>query len=183
MSSNPIASDDWRRFDGETVMWEASPRTTRALPGIGLSVALIAVVFWIAVSVSGWALLFVPVAAVPGLYHYLRVVTTVFVLTDGEITVKTGILGRSVRRVEYTRVQNVGYSQGITGSLFGYGTIDVEIAGGRDLQLSDVYDPTEPYGIVRERATGRTAAEIPGSLETWAAIRDEVVALRKSLES
>ena len=183
MSPNPAVSDDWRRFDGETVMWEASPRTTRALPGIGLSVALLVVVFWLAVSVSGWALLLVPVAAVPGLYHYLRVVTTNFVLTDGEIAVKTGILGRSVRRVEYSRVQNVGYSQGLTGSVFGYGTVDVEIAGGRDLQLYDVYDPTEPYEIVRELATGRTAAEIPGSLEAWTAIRDEVVALRKSLES
>ena len=182
MSPNPVTSDDWRRFDGETVVWEASPRTTRALPGIGISVALLVVVFWLAVSVSGWVLMAVPVAAVPGLYHYLQVVTTSFVLTDVEITMKTGVLGRSVRRVEYSRVQNVGYSQGLTGSVFGYGTVDVEIAGGRDLHLYDVYDPTVPYEIVRERATERGSAEIPGSLETWTAIRDEVTALRKSLE-
>ena len=183
MRPNPITSDDWRRFGDGTVLWEASPRSTRALPGLGFSVALLSVVFWAAVTVNSWALLLLPVGAVPGLYHYLRVVTTVFVLTDGEIAVKTGILGRSVRRVEYSRVQNVGYSQGLTGSVFGYGTVEVEIAGGRDLQLFDVYDQTEPYEIVRERATGQGATEIPGSLETWKSIRDEVVALRKHLES
>ncbi|AUX09810.1 membrane-flanked domain protein [Halalkaliarchaeum desulfuricum] len=177
-----MAADDWRRFDEEAVLWEATPRTTRALPGMGLSVALLVGVFWLAVTVSGWALVLVPAAAAPGLFHYLRVVTTAFVLTDREITVKTGILGRSVRSVEYSRVQNVGYSQGVTGSVFGYGTVEIEIAGGRDLQLYDVYDPTEPYEIVRECATG-TATEIPGSLETWEAIREEVTALRERIES
>lgn len=176
------ATDDWRRFDDEAVVWEASPRATRALLGVGFSIVSLTVVFWLASAVSRWALILVPLAVAPGVYHYLRVINTVFVLTDREIAVKTGILGRSVRRVEYSRVQNVGYSQGVTGSLFGYGTVEIEIAGGRDLQLYDVYDQAKPYELVRQRAT-RTADDIPGSLETWQAIRNEVKALREAVDS
>lgn len=175
-------ADDWRRFDEGSVVWEASPRRTRALVGVGISVASLLVVLRLASTVSLGALALVPLAGVPGAYHYLRVTSTEFVLTDREIAVKRGIVGRSVRRVEYSRVQNVGYSQGVTGSLFGYGTVDVEVAGGRDLQLYDVYDQTEPYELVRERAT-RTESEIPGSLAAWREIREEVKALRDAVES
>lgn len=176
------ATDDWRRFDDDAVLWEASPRATRALLGVGLSVISLVVVIWLASAISRWAVVLVPIAAIPGVYHFLRVTNTVFVLTDREIVVKTGILGRSVRRVEYSRVQNVGYSQGVTGSLFGYGTVEIEIAGGRDLQLYDVYDQTEPYELVRQRAT-RTADDIPGSIQTWREIRDEVRAFRNAVDS
>lgn len=176
-----IGSDDWRRFGEATVLWEASPRITRAIAGATVSVVALAAVFALSYAVDRAALALVPLAVAPGVYHYLRVTTTVFVLTDREVAVKTGILGRSVRRVEYGRVQNVGYTQGVTGSLFGYGTVEIEIAGGRDLRFYDVYDPTEPYELVRERG-GRTDEAIPGSLETWREIREEVRALREAVE-
>ena len=176
------STEDWRRFGDRTVLWEASPRRARALPGIAVSVVSLALVIGLAHTVNSAALVLLPVAVAPGVLHYLRVITTVFVLTTGEVTVKTGILGRSVRQIEYGRVQNVGYRQGATGSLFGYGTVDIEIAGGRDVRLYDVHDPTEPYGIVRKRA-GRTTDGIPGSLEAWTAIREEVRALRRTVDA
>lgn len=177
-------SADWRRFDEDAVLWEASPRRTRALAGVSVSVVALAAVVWAAYAVHPAALALAPLAAVPGGYHYARVVTTVFVLTGRAVVVKTGVLGRSVRRVEYTRVQNVGYGQGVTGSLFGYGRVEIEVAGGRDLRLYDVRRPTEPYAIVRERAgEGGGAGEIPGSLDAWRAVREEVRALREAVEA
>ena len=173
---------DWRRFAEDAVLWEASPRRTRALPAVLVSLVALAAVVAAASAVHTAALALAPFAVAPGVYGYLRTVTTAFVLTDRAVIVKTGILGRSVRRVEYTRVQNVGYGQGITGSLFGYGTVEVEVAGGRDLRLYDVRGPTEPYGIVRERA-GDGADEVPGSLDAWRAVRAEVRALREAVEA
>ncbi|GAB3419446.1 hypothetical protein GCM10027435_20800 [Haloparvum alkalitolerans] len=175
-------ASDWRRFDESAVLWEASPRRTRALGGISVTLVALAAVVAAAYAIHPGVLALAPAAVAPAVYHYLRVVTTVFVLTDRAILVKTGIMGRSVRRVEYARVQNVGYGQGVTGSLFGYGTVDIEVAGGRDLRLYDVRGPTEPYGIVRERA-GDGASEVPGSLDDWRAVREEVRALREAVEA
>jgi hypothetical protein len=63
--------------------------------------------------------------------------------------------------------------------VFGYGTVTLEIAGGDDIQFRRIEDPETVRRLV-DQATGE---EIPGSLEQWRAVRDEVRALRKAVES
>ncbi|RDZ64994.1 hypothetical protein C5B90_01105 [Haloferax sp. Atlit-12N] len=182
-SETVAAIDDWlARGDDETVRWEGRPRIQTVIPAavVGLFI-LVAVA--VAAAANG-----VPELAVVGLvglllpaWSYLRVTNTRFVVTDRALYRKTGVLSRTVQRVSLDRVQNSGLSQGVTGSLFGYGTVSVEAAGGGAISFEDVDDP----GAVRDRIEGRNdrdGDEIPGTVEQWVAVRDEVRALRAALE-
>ncbi|EMA07139.1 PH domain-containing protein [Haloferax denitrificans] len=182
--SEPVAAvDDWlARGDDETVRWEGRPRIQTVIPAavVGLAIVVVAAV---AAAANG-----VPELAVAGLvgfllpaWSYLRVTNTRYVVTDRALYRKTGVLSRTVQRVSLDRVQNSALSQGVTGSLFGYGTVAVEAAGGGAIRFDDVDDP----GAVRDRIEGRDdrdGDELPGTVEQWAAVRDEVRALRAALE-
>ncbi|WP_424008609.1 PH domain-containing protein [Haloferax denitrificans] len=182
--SEPVAAvDDWlARGDDETVRWEGRPRIQTVIPAavVGLAIVVVAAV---AAAANG-----VPELAVAGLvgfllpaWSYLRVTNTCYVVTDRALYRKTGVLSRTVQRVSLDRVQNSALSQGVTGSLFGYGTVAVEAAGGGAIRFDDVDDP----GAVRDRIEGRDdrdGDELPGTVEQWAAVRDEVRALRAALE-
>ncbi|WP_081927101.1 PH domain-containing protein [Halobellus rufus] len=76
-------------------------------------------------------------------------------------------------------MQNSAFSQDALGSVFGYGTVTLEIAGGDDIQLRRIEEPETVRRLV-DHATGE---DIPGSLEQWHAILDEVRALRQAVES
>ncbi|MFK5602806.1 PH domain-containing protein [Haloferax volcanii] len=175
------AIDDWlARGDDETVRWEGRPRIQTVIPAavVGLAVVVVAAV---AAAANG-----APELAVVGLvgpllpaWSYLRVTNTRYVVTDRALYRKTGVLSRTVQRVSLDRVQNSALSQGVTGSWFGYGTVSVEAAGGGAIRFEDVDDP----GALRDRIEGHDDRdEIPGSVEQWAAVRDEVRALRAALE-
>jgi len=167
--------------DGETVAWEGRPRLTTALPGIGLGVALAVGALGVGVA-RGLALLAVPVALVGCLVAagaYLRVVNTEYVVTDQALYAKRGIVGRSVTEASLSKVQNSAFSQDALGTAFDYGTVTFEIAGGNDVSFRRIDDPE----VVR-RLVDRTAGdEVPGSVEQWRAVLDEVRALRRAVEA
>ncbi|WEL25527.1 PH domain-containing protein [Haloferax volcanii] len=175
------AIDDWlARGDDETVRWEGRPRIQTVIPAavVGLAVVVVAAV---AAAANG-----VPELAVVGLvgpllpaWSYLRVTNTRYVVTDRALYRKTGVLSRTVQRVSLDRVQNSALSQGVTGSWFGYGTVSVEAAGGGAIRFEDVDDP----GALRDRIEGHDDRdELPGTVEQWVAVRDEVRALRAAVE-
>jgi len=173
---------DWLRLGpDEAIRWEATPRTTRALPAVAGSLLLFAAVGRAAAAVSAWIALTLPLTAVPAAWALLRVHNTEFAVTDRGTYRKTGVLGRSVRRVEHGRVQNVTLSQGVAGSLFGYGTVSVDVAGGRDLRLFDVRDPGEPATLL-QRVGDDDAGGVPGSTEQWEAVLAETRELRAAVE-
>ncbi|MFC7129697.1 PH domain-containing protein [Haloferax chudinovii] len=175
------AIDDWlARGDDETVRWEGRPRIQTVIPAavVGLFVVVAAAAAAAANGAPG-----VAAAGLVGLllpaWSYLRVTNTRFVVTDRALYRKTGVLSRTVQRVSLDRVQNSALSQGVTGSLFGYGTVSVEAAGGGAIRFDDVDDP----GAVRDRIEGRDdRGDLPGTVEQWAAVRDEVRALRAAVE-
>lgn len=177
--------------DDESVEWVGRPRTTVILPSIAVGVILLAVGVGAAVEFGTLlALGLVPVAlAIPGL-HYLVVANIQYVVTDRAIYAKRGVLGRSVTQANLETVQNSSYSQDITGSIFGYGTVEFEIAGGDDLAFHDIHDPRPVRAYVdrasRERdgltGGGLTGSRIPGSLEQWQAVRSEVQSIRRALQ-
>lgn len=175
-------TDDWLVLDpGETVEWTARPRLMRAAPAVVTSLVVAAVALGAAVTVERIALVALLVAAIPGLYGYLRVVNTRFVVTDRSVHRKRGIVGVDVRTVGLDRVQNTRSTRGVLGNVFGYGTVEIEVAGGSDLRFYDVYDPDDVRRLV-ERLSGARES-IPGTVEQWLAVRDELRAIRRLVDA
>jgi membrane protein YdbS with pleckstrin-like domain len=173
---------DWLALDpGETVRWEAHPRYMRAAPAVAASLVIAVAAVGAAVTLDPRGLVGLLLAPLPSLYGYLRVVTTVFVVTDRALYRRRGVVGVEVRTVEHDRVQNTRSSRGVLGNVFGYGTVEVEVAGGRDLRFYDVYDPDDVRRLIER--LGGTRLEVPGSVEQWRAVRGELRAIRRLLEA
>lgn len=167
----------------EAVRWSGRPRLLAVLPaavfGLALVVGAIAVFY---VTRRPLPLLFVPVGIGLGLWGYLLVTNTRFVVTDRAVYRKRGVLSRNVRRIGVERVQNSSFRQGVRGALFGYGTVVVEAAGGGSIRFHDIENPREVRALVDRRA-GADDDEPPGSVESWEAVLAEVRAWRAALES
>ena len=173
---------DWLTLDsGETVAWDGQPKRTTALPGIGMGIALLVGAAWL-VTVQNESVLgiLLGIAGITvGPWAYLSVINTEYVLSDRAVYTKRGVIGIRISESSVSNIQNSAFSQDALGSVFGYGTVTLEIAGGDDIQFRRIEDPETVRRLV-DRATG---GEIPGSLEQWRAILNEVRALRQAIES
>jgi membrane protein YdbS with pleckstrin-like domain len=171
--------DEWMaRGDDEDVLWSGTPRVTTVLPAVAVGLVLAAVGVGGAVTQNQPALsLLVLIGLAIAVGAYLRVVNTRYVVTDHALYRKTGVLSRHVERVSLRRVQNSAFTQGVLGSLFDYGTVSVEAAGGGDISFADIDDPRAVRALVEKQVGGD---EIPGSLDQWMAVRDEVRRLRSA---
>jgi len=175
----------------ESVEWSGRPRITTILPAVVIGVLLL--VFGIVVSVTGETPLFLAVVpfgvAIP-LWKYLALQGVQYVITDEALYVKRGVLTRSVTQAHLETVQNSSFGQDITGSIFGYGSVTFEIAGGDDLSFRAIEDPRAIRALVDRAASnddglgGDDTGEsvIPGDLTQWQQIRDEIRAIRSSIE-
>lgn len=175
-------TDDWLALDeGETVEWIGRPRLTTVLPAVAAGGVVAAVVVWIAATTNRSVLLPValPVAAAVPLSSYLRVTNTEYVVTDRAVYAKTGVVGRRVVQSSLSKVQNSSFDQDVLGKLFDYGTVRLEIAGGRNIDFHRIDDPK----AVRALVDHATRGELPGSIEQWQAVLDEVRALRAAIEA
>lgn len=179
-----MSADAWMgRTDGESVRWSGRPRVPTILPAIAVGLALVGSGVALAVSQSrplfGVAVL---VGVAVPLWSYLGVVNTRFVVTDCALYKKTGVLSRTVRRVSLQRIQNSTFRQSTLGTLFNYGTVTVETAGGDTLAFTDIDDSREVWVLV-ERQVGEETREVPGTVAQWTAVLEEVQALRTAFES
>lgn len=175
------ASRDWLTLDpDEEVVWSGSPRLSTIIPAVVVGlVGLLGIGYVAVVFGEQLALLAVPVAlAIPG-YAYLQVTNTEFIVTDRAVYAKTGVVGRRVVQSSLSKVQNSSFSQDVFGSLFGYGTVRMELAGGNDIDFYRIDDPEEVRRLV-DRATGDA---IPGSVDQWRAVLAELRALRAAVEA
>lgn len=174
-------SRDWLTLDpGEEVVWSGRPRLTTILPAVAVGLAgLLGVVYAVVVLRVALTLLAVPVVLAIPAYAYLQVTNTEFLVTDRAVYAKTGVVGRRVVQSSLSKVQNSSFSQDVFGSLFGYGTVRMEIAGGNDIDFYRIDDPQAVRRLV-DRATGD---QIPGSIEQWRAVLEEVRALRAAVEA
>lgn len=181
--------------DGESVRWQGTRRIWVILPtavvggfltlGVVTVMALLPIdsLFAIGVGVPLLALF-----ALGLLWQSLSVRNTEYVATDRHLYRKQGVLSRSVTTVDYGTVQNVTYSQTITGRLFDHGTLAFDTAGGSGTELSfdDIDDPRPVESLVNEQmahARGEADDEtLPGTVDQWEAVLDEVRAIRQSVE-
>ena len=175
-------SDEWwfQRGD-ETVVWDGQPRVSAALPGIGVGVVVCGVAAVAAAVVD----LRIAAGGVLGvgliLWSILRVRRTQYLLTTRALWSKRGVLGRTVRRVGLRKVQNTAYVQSITGSVFGYGTVTVEVAGGDDLRFRRIESPEKVQRAIADRIDG-TDDELPGSTAQWQSVLRLVREVRAAVE-
>ena len=167
----------------ESVRWSGRPRLLSVLPAAAFGLALVVgAVAVFALTSRPLPLIFVPAGIALGVWGYLVVTNTRFVVTDRAVYRKRGVLSRDVRRIGLARVQDSSFEQGVRGSLFGYGTVVVRAAGGGSIRFHDVEAPREVRALVDRRADEEAAA-IPGSVEEWQAVLAEVKAWRAAVES
>ena len=94
---------------------------------------------------------------------------TSYLITSRAIWSKRGVVGQTVRRVGLSQVQNTAYSQSLTGSFFGYGTVTIEVAGGQDLDFRRIDDPESVRRMITDHIT-EASSELPGTADQWRAV-------------
>jgi len=164
----------------ESVRWSGRPRITTILPAVVIGVLLL--VSGIVVSVTRDPAL--PRSrstrvAIP-VWKYFALQGVQYVITDEALYVKRGVLTRSVTQANLETVQNSSFGRDITGSIFGYGSVTFEIAGGDDLSFRAIEDPRAIRALVDRAASNddglggdsRRESGIPGDLSQWQQIRD-----------
>ena len=176
-------SDDWRWLDtDETIVWEGRPRLTTIAGSVIVGLAVL-------VAAGGFAVTVDPRLAAGGLlgvalpiWAALYITRTTYLVTTRAVWVKTGVLGRSVRRVTLSKVQNTAYEQSVRGSLFGYGTVTVEVAGGDDIDFRRISNPRSVQETITDRIDHGTDREIPGSPEQWQAVLSALQEIRQRID-
>ena len=176
-------SDDWRWLRAsETEVWEGRPRLTTIAGSVVVGLAVLVAAGWLAATVdprlAAAGLLGVPLP----LIAYLQVQRTTYLVTTRAIWVKTGVLGRSVRRITLSKVQNTAYEQSVRGSIFGYGTVTVEVAGGDDVDFRRISDPRSVQEIINEQIDHGTDRGVPGTPEQWRAVLSTLREIRQRVD-
>ena len=176
-------SDNWRWLrESETEVWEGRPRLTTIAGSVVVGLAILAAAGWLAATVDA-RLAAVGLLGVPlPLAASLQIQRTTYLVTTRAIWVKTGVLGRSVRRITLSNVQNTAYEQSIRGSIFGYGTVTVEVAGGDDIYFRRISDPGSVQEAINDRTDRGDDRELPGSPEQWQAVLATVKEIRALTE-
>ncbi|MCW2600253.1 MAG: rane-flanked domain protein [Frankiales bacterium] len=142
---SPVAYPKKLLSDDETVALETHPHwKTLVLPVLELLVVLGLAGFLVAVVsdstaryiVVGVAIVLVVVFT---LVPFLRWRTTMFVITNKRVVVRSGILSRTGRDIPLTRVNDVTFTHNLLERILGCGTLLVESAGERgQVQLTEI---------------------------------------------
>jgi|AntRauMinimDraft_2_1070382.scaffolds.fasta_scaffold00341_8 uncharacterized membrane protein YdbT with pleckstrin-like domain len=172
----------WFMSEGERIVWQGRPRLSAAFPGVsvGTIICLLAIGAGVLVDVrfAAVGVLGVGVAS----WALLRVRRTTYLVTSRAVWVKQGVVGRTVRRVGVTNIQNTALNQSVTGSAFGYGTVTLEVAGGRDIRFRRIENPETVRSTITDRLS-RTDNTVPGTTAQWQSVLQLVREMRNSIPS
>jgi len=179
----------------EAIQWRDTRRTMAIVPtalgalpfvlaGLFAAVALPSTDLGLVAPVGG-LLVAVGALALVG-WQLLAIRSTEYVLTNERLYRRQGVLSLAVTTVDYETIQNVTYTQTVTGRLFDHGSLAFDTAGGSGTELTfdDIDDPRPVEGLVNERlADARGEADdLPGTTEQWMSVLDEVRSIRRSLD-
>jgi uncharacterized membrane protein YdbT with pleckstrin-like domain len=167
-----VDSFDWLGLDdGETVVWADTPHEYSLVPVFLVGIPLSFLLVGIPILVAG----------------YLQYENTNYVVTTSALYRKTGVLSRSVQRIEFDKVQDTSYRQTFLGAQFGYGTVDVSTAGGTGVEMS--FDSVADPQALQRRINGRIRSgrdESDTGDRDKAAVLDDIVtelrAIRATVE-
>lgn len=166
-------SIDWVNLDdGEEVLWQGQPRVKSILPAVVVGIPLIAA--------FGFGLLVIAGA-------YFSVKNTYFVVTDQGLYRKSGVLSRNVQKIGFDKVQNISFSQGVFGSYFDYGNVEISTAGGQgvEMRFNSIEQPREVEQIINNhlrKDEGRKNEESGSGSEQLQELR-EIRSLLESIDS
>lgn len=147
MTENSI---DWANLDkSEQIFWKGQPRMKSILPALVIGIPL---------SVVGVGLLIIIGA-------YLQITNTSFLVTNQGLYKKTGIFSRSVQKIGFDKVQNISFSQGIFGSQFDYGNIEISTAGGQgvEMRFNSINNPRKVENIINKNLDHSSGSKGSGS--------------------
>ncbi|PSQ19053.1 hypothetical protein BRD00_02045 [Halobacteriales archaeon QS_8_69_26] len=175
----------WLSLDpDEELRWQGGPRIQTVIPGAVAGIVIVALAVAVP-QIPTWLAVF---GVVPPVATYLWVRNTDYVVTTGGLYRKSGIVSRRVTAIEYDSLQNVSYSQGVIGNLRGWGTVEFDTAGGESKEMSfpRVDDPRSVQQLVEEEIARHRGEggdrDLPGTVEQWEAVLEEVRALRVALQ-
>ncbi len=123
--------------EGENVVLDMHPHWKRlVLPVLSLVVVLALAGYLLAIVDDGRLQVVLAVAAIVLLVEFtvvpfLRWRTTLFVVTNRRVVVRTGVLARQGRDVPLSRINDITFSHSLFERLLGCGTLVVESAGER----------------------------------------------------
>ena len=87
--------------------------------------------------------IFLLVTLVWGIHSFIPYATSEFGLTNKRVMIKTGFIRRDSLEILLTKVEAMHVSQGITGRVFDYGTIDIRGTGGTSNKFDRIHAPLE----------------------------------------
>jgi uncharacterized membrane protein YdbT with pleckstrin-like domain len=188
-TDDPQVSPDFTLDPDESALWTGRPRLSAAIGAVAVGGGFVLVG---AAVLAGAAfpdvppvpplagLVLVAVGLVVAGHRVVALRRTRYLVTTDALYVRSGVLSRRVVRVGLERVQNSAYRQSVAGSVFGYGTVSVEAAGGGDVAFRRIEHPREVRALVDRRAE-LAADPIPGTVAQWEAVLEEVRAVRGAL--
>lgn len=164
--------------DNETIVWEGTPRVSAAIGGITVGIVITGICLVATITVDPRLAPTSVVGIGAAVWSVLRTRYTGYVITTRAVWLKRGVFGRTVRRVGLSQVQNMAYNQSMTGSMFGYGTVLLDIAGGPDLTFHRIDDPEIVRQAISDQIGGDSAGS-PGTVDQW----EEVLAIVRELKT
>ena len=100
-------------------------------------------------------------------YHFIMWYFTVYIVTDQRIRQVTqhGFFGKDVVELRLSKIQNISYNiPGLSGELFGYGTIVIQTIVG-DLIIHKVEHPTKVYNRLQDAVSQAMIDQPQGAYE------------------
>ena len=128
---------DWLSLDeDEKVLWDGEPLMKSIYPALAVGIPFSLVGIGIPIVVGA----------------YLNIKNTDFVVTTQGLYVKRGVLSRSVQKIGFDKVQNISFSQGLFGTKFGYGNIEVSTAGGSgvEMRFRSIEEPKQVQELINK---------------------------------
>lgn len=100
-------------------------------------------------------------------YHFIMWYFTVYIVSDQRIRQVTqhGFFGKDVVELRLSKIQNISYNiPGLSGELFGYGTIVIQTIVG-DLVIHKVEHPAKVYNRLQDAVSDAIEADPQGVYE------------------
>lgn len=160
---------DWINLDeDEEVLWSGQPRMKSIIP---------ALIIGIPTAVIGIGLLIIGGA-------YLQIKNTSFVVTNQGLYRKQGVLSRNVQKIGFDKVQNISFSQGITGNYFDYGNIEISTAGGSgvEMRFNSIDQPREVEQIINKHLKKEKGESDTGTRRGGDEVVKELKEIKKVLQ-
>lgn len=150
---------DWTTFEeDEVVLWEGKPHRYSLIPAFVIGV--IFAIILIGLIILAWA--------------WVDWKNTTYVITNRGVYRKRGALSREVKRVSFEKIQNTSLKQGVIGTQFDYGNVEISTAGseGAEVTFRAVPEPRSIQQRVNTRLE-RKQSEDPADTSNASATTDD----------